>query len=133
VQGLLDGTVCEMNTLDPIPGCQLDGADWGGISSALYCGLSIDLGGLADVPPWFIRYPVGMCGTAFQTYCDDTFRYGATNGADPLSHAALAFFAAKGVDPAYFLQPAACGQYTQTPYSAVYEHSIYVDCSYLVP
>src|SRR5512138_834077 len=51
MQGLLDGTVCEMNTLDPIPGCQLNGADWGGLSSAVYCGLSIALGGMADMPP----------------------------------------------------------------------------------
>lgn len=133
IQGLLDGTVCEMNTLDPIPGCQLNGADWGGISSAIYCGLSIALDGLADMPPWFNRYPVGMCGSGFQTYCDDTFRYGATSGADSLSAEVLAFLAAEGVNPAYYLQPAECGKYTQDPFAAVFEDSVYVDCSYLIP
>ena len=29
------GSVCQMNTLNPIPGCQLNGADWGGIAAAV--------------------------------------------------------------------------------------------------
>lgn len=133
MQGLLDGTVCEMNTLDPIPGCQLNGADWGAISSAVYCGLSIALDGLCDMPPWFSRYPVGMCGDAFQAYCDDTYRYGATTGVDPLLPEVAAFLVAEGIDPTSLLQPIECAPYTQGTFAQTFEDAVYTDCAYLIP
>jgi hypothetical protein len=133
VQGLLDGTVCRMNTHNPLPGCQLDGVDWGNISAAVYCGLSIELGGLFDVEPWFIRVSPGMCGQSFQLYCEETYRYGATFGNDALAPAVLAFLAAEGVDPADLLQPAACVPYTANTFVDVFNDSVYIDCSYTIP
>lgn len=133
MQGLLDGSVCQMNTLNPIPGCQLNGADWGGISSAIYCGLSMALGGLADATPWFTRYPVGMCGAAFENYCDDTFRYGATTGVDPLLPEVEAFLVDEGIDPTSLLQPIECAAYTKDTYEQVFNDSVYTDCAYTIP
>jgi hypothetical protein len=133
VQGLLDGTVCKMNTLDPLPGCQLDGVDWGSISAGVYCGLSIALDGLADIVPWFIRPVPGMCGDHFQVYCEDTYRYAATVGADPLAPEVLAFLVAEGVPAASLLQPAACHEYTVAPFVSTFNHSVYIDCSYTIP
>lgn len=132
-QGLLEGSVCRMNELDPIPGCQLDGVDWGKMSATLYCALSVDLGGLADIPPWFIRLPLGMCGTNFQTYCEDVYRYGATTGDDHLSPAVEAFLVNKSIAPASLLQPATCKPYTESPWNVVFDDSIFVDCSYIIP
>lgn len=133
VQGFLDGTLCEMNTLDPIPGCQLNGADWGSIGAAVYCGLSTALGGLADMPPWFIREPVSMCGDAFQSYCEDTYRYGATNGGDALLPEVEAFYAEQGIEPAIYLQGTECVPYTEAPFDVVFKDSVDIDCSYIVP
>lgn len=131
-QGLLEGAVCRMNELDPIPGCQLDGADWGRMSASIYCMLSIELDGLGDVPPWFTRYPTGMCGDGFQTYCEDVYRYGATEGSDPLDAAVLALLTDRGVDPANLLQPG-CLSYTVPPWDLSFEDSVYVDCAYNIP
>lgn len=143
VQGLLDGTVCKMNQIDPIPGCQMDGGDWGSISAALYCNLSIAFGGLGDVAPWFIRPTPGMCGDKFQNYCEDVYRYSATRGADDLLPEVEAFLIEQGLNPENFWQPEACLQYTDpTPdadptndpaFTQVYEDSIYIDCSYTLP
>jgi hypothetical protein len=142
-QGLLEGAVCRMNELDPIPGCQMDGVDWGKMSSAIYCQLSMALGGLGDDPPWFIRTPPGMCGTGFQTYCEDVFRWGATAGAgtdpatnpllDPLGDGVLAFLSSRGVNPESLKQAPGCAAYTVSPWDGVYEDAIYVDCSYTIP
>ncbi|MGC4070399.1 MAG: hypothetical protein QM784_38190 [Polyangiaceae bacterium] len=133
VQGLLDGTVCKMNTIDPVPGCQLDGVDWGSISAGIYCALSIELGGLTDVAPWFIRVSPGMCGNGFQQYCEDTYRYGATAGDDPFSPAVAAFLDAEGVSQASLLQPEECRAYTTATFASVFNHSVYIDCSYTIP
>lgn len=132
-QGLLDGSVCRMNELDPIPGCQLDGADWGHMSAAIYCQLSIDLLGLADVAPWFIRPPAGMCGGGFQTYCEDVYRYGATNGGDPLDSGVLDLLTSRGVDPATLIQAPECVTYTVTPWTTTFDDAVAVDCSYTIP
>lgn len=132
-QGLLEGSVCRMNEIDPVPGCQLDGADWGQMSASIYCALSADLGGLADVVPWFIRTPPGICGDKFQLYCDDVYRYGATVGGDPLDPEVLAFLMSRGVDPTTWLQPATCPAYTVAPFDVVFEDSVYVDCAYVIP
>lgn len=132
-QGLLEGSICRMNELNPIPGCQLDGVDWGKMSAALYCQLSVDLGGLADIPPWFIRTPPGMCGANFENYCEDTYRYGATRGEDHLDPAVEALLVNRSIDPASLLQPATCLEYTKSPWEAVFNDSIYVDCSYTIP
>lgn len=133
VQGLLDGTVCRMNTLNPLPGCQLDGVDWGHISAAVYCGLSIELGGLADVTPWFIRLSPGMCGQRFELYCEETYRYSATAGGDVLAPSVLDFLEEEGIDPVDLLQPAACVPYTVAPFANVFNHSVFIDCSYTIP
>lgn len=132
-QGLLDGSVCRMNEIDPIPGCQLDGTDWGKMSATLYCMLSIDMGGLGDVVPWFIRPAPGMCGNGFQTYCESVYHYGATDGGVPLPAEVLTFLLGQGVDPASFLQPVECVPYTAEAYAGVFEDSVYVDCSYTIP
>jgi hypothetical protein len=133
VQGLVDGTVCKMNQLDPIPGCQLDGTDWGRISAELYCDLSIEMGGLGDVVPWYIRTPPGSCGQSWQNYCDDVYRYAATRGADDLLPEVRAFLVGQNIDPTQFWQEPKCLQYTLPPYVKVYDDSIYVDCSYIIP
>ncbi len=132
-QGLLEGSICRMNELDPIPGCQLDGVDWGKMSAALYCELSVELGGLGDIPPWFVRTPPGMCGTGFQTYCEDVYRFGATVGGDPLDAAVVALLTERGVSPASLLQSASCMDYTVSPFDTVLSDSIYVDCAYTIP
>lgn len=132
VQGLLDGAVCKMNQLDPIPGCQLDGADWGRISGALYCSLSIDSGGLGDVKPWFVRTPPGVCGDKWQGYCDDVYRYSATEGADDLLCDTRDFLVKKGWNLAELPQPK-CRPYTAPPFVQVFEDSVYIDCSYFIP
>lgn len=133
VQGLLDSTVCRMNELDPIPGCQLDGVDWGSISAQVYCGLSIALDGLADVPPWFTRLPRGLCGDSFETFCGDTYRYAATRGGDALDAAVQEFMIDNGLIPASFLQPVECVPYTEASFAPVFDHSVYIDCSYEIP
>jgi hypothetical protein len=94
--------------------------------------LSIDLGGLGDVPPWFSRFPTGMCGTGFQTYCEDVYRYGATEGSDPLDAEVLALLTARGVDQTSLLQ-SGCLNYTVTPWDLAFEDSVDVDCSYTIP
>lgn len=133
VQGLLEGTVCRMNELDPIPGCQLDGADWGNMSAALYCALSVDLGGLGDVVPWFIRPVPGMCGSGFQTYCEAVYEFGATRGAIPLDPAVSAHLKTRGVDVLSYYQPETCLPYTADPWRTVFDNSVYIDCSYTIP
>jgi hypothetical protein len=132
-QGILDGSVCRMNELDPIPGCHMDGVDWGKMSSAIYCQLSIALEGLGDVVPWFVRPSHGMCGTGFQTYCEDTFRFGATAGGDPLDAAVLELLTGRGINPDSLKQAPGCIDYTVSPWETVYADSIYVDCSYTIP
>lgn len=132
-QGLLDGSVCRMNEIDPVPGCQLDGADWGKMSAAIYCELSQVLGGLADIVPWFIRTPPGICGERFEYYCDNVYRYGATSGATSLNADVSDFLVTRGVDPASFLLPDTCSPYTIAPFETVFDHSIYVDCAYIIP
>lgn len=132
-QGFLDGSMCEMAELNPIPGCLLDGVDWGSISSSVYCGLSEALGGLVDMPPWFLREPEGLCGEGFQLYCEDTYRYGATFGADTLSEEVLALLAANGILPEDLLQTAECVPYTEGDYLTTFDNSVYVECTYDVP
>lgn len=132
-QGLLEGAVCRMIEIDPIPGCQLDGTDWGNMSASLYCTLSIDLGGLGDVEPWFIRPAPGMCSGGFQTYCEGVYRYGATNGATALPTDVEAFLISKGRDPMSYLQPVECVPYTTEPFVATFDDSVYIDCSYTIP
>jgi len=129
IKGLLQGTVCQMNTLDPIPGCQLDGVDWGSISAGVYCGLSVALNGLADVKPWGTP-PAGTCGQNFELYCSDVYRYGATYGSNPLSTDVLNFLTTQGIDPADLLQSLYCAPFTVSPFDVVFEDSVAIDCAY---
>ena len=129
-QGLLDASVCRLNEIDPIPGCQLDGVDWGKMSAALYCELSVALNGLGDVSPWFVRPPPGMCADGFQTYCEDVYRYVATNATDPLSSGVVELLASRDMS----VQPVpACAPYTVDNFTQTFEDSVYIDCSYEIP
>jgi len=129
IQGLLEGTTCRMMEINPGLECALDGADWGEISASVYCLLSEDLDGLGDVAPWFIRPPVGLCGDEFQSWCEDVYRYVATNGDDPLND--------EHVDPPWTPWPPygdpECLAYTQDPFATVFEHSVTIDCTYDLP
>jgi hypothetical protein len=138
-QGLLDGAVCRMNEIDPIPGCQLDGVDWGKMSASIYCNLSDALNGLGDVEPWFIRPSPGMCGGGFQSFCEDVYRFGATHGADPLASQVETLLTARGILSSSLLQSATCPFFTQDhdapvpDFKNVFEDSVLVDCSYVIP
>lgn len=120
------------STLNPFEQCIQDGIDWAEISSNLYCTLSQELGGLGDTPPWFTRKTNSLCAYLFQTACDDVFQYGATEGSHPLSARVLSLLEKQGVDPSGYLQQG-CAPYTQDPFATVFEHSVYIDCSYDVP
>lgn len=124
-QGLLESTTCTMIPHNPGPQCAFDGFDWGNISAAVYCQLSEDLGGLANVEPWYIRPVPGMCEDKFQTWCEDTYRYVATNTSDP--------FEATHVPPYYPDGDPQCVPYTQATFADVFNNSVYVDCSYNIP
>lgn len=130
-QGLIEGSACALIPLDPIPECILDGIDWGVLSAELYCVLSESFGGLDDVVPWFIRPPAGLCADGFQSWCEDVFRYAASDGGDAL-------------DPEHATPPGdvtpwppagdpLCVDYTQAPFVTVFDDSIFVDCSYEIP
>lgn len=145
VQGLLDGTVCEMNTLNPNAQCQLDGVDWGKISSAIYCELSIALGGLGDVTPWFISNPQSSCEANFETFCAGTYRYAATAGKQALSADLIALLKFQNIDPVTLQLSPACLQYTDyvadagagvpvdAGFATTFVNSIAVDCAYSIP
>ena len=129
-QGLLEGATCEMNYINPIPGCALDGFDWGVISASIYCLMAEQQHGLGDVVPWFVR-PVGhLCADAFQSRCDDVYHYFAAG--TPMSFPPPPPRTAPVPDPL-------CAQYAQgTPtdplcsgsYSDVFCHSVFIDCAY---
>jgi len=132
-QGLLEGTTCEMNVLNPIPGCALDGFDWGSISASLYCSMSEAFGPLGDVVPWFVRPPAHLCADAFQTTCEDTYHHIAAG--TPMSYSPPPPRAVPGADPLCApyttgtpTDPAACGSYND-----VFCHSVFIDCAYNIP
>lgn len=131
-QGLLEGTTCNMDKINPGNGCALDGIDWGLISSQIYCDLSVALGGLGAIVPWFLQTPHGLCGDTFESWCGDVFRYVATNAADPLQ------------DPEHLTPPGIvapwppepdplCAPYTQDPFDDIFGDSVTVDCEYELP
>jgi hypothetical protein len=148
VQGMLDGTLCKMNDLNPIPGCMWDGAVWGDFSAYIYCAVSVALDGLADVTPWFVRLPTGMCGTGFQNYCDSVYRYGANHTVyslpttvDPVTNMTMEqLLVSNGYNPISSLwQPAVCEPYTVDDpvtgknFQTIFESSVALDCAYLAP
>jgi len=132
-QGLLDGAVCRMNEIDPVPGCQLDGADWGKMSASIYCIMSDALGGLGDVEPWFFRPSPGLCEDGFQNSCEDVYRFGATLGGDPLTSDVENLLISRGVDLASLLQSPTCPLYTAAPFQETFDDSVFLDCSYEIP
>jgi hypothetical protein len=139
-KGLLDGTVAELRTVcgPAVGACVLDGADWGSIAGSIYCSLSIDLGGLGDVVPWFTRPDQpGICESNFQTTCEDVYQYIGTNGGDALDSTLVAILAVRGVNPVTsYLKYPQCPAFTQASDGTllkVFSDSLYVDCSYDVP
>jgi len=132
-QGLLDGAVCRMNEIDPVPGCQLDGIAWGKMSASIYCTMSDALGGLGDVVPWFIRPSPGVCEDGFQSSCEDVYRYGATRGVDELTDEVEEILVSRDIPLSSLLQPTTCPLYTQDPFVETFDDSVFVDCSYVIP
>lgn len=124
-QGLLDGTSCQMGSVDPTIQCGFDGLDWGNISASIYCSLSKENGGLSDLVPWYVREPANLCGTSFQEWCEDTYDYVAWNDPFSTTHAPPVTYPIE--------TDAACVPYTKAPFADVYKHSVYIDCSYDIP
>jgi len=129
-QGLLEAATCEMNYINPIPGCALDGFDWGVISSSIYCLMAEQQHGLGDVFPWFVRLPALLCADAFQTRCEDVYHNFAAG--TPLSLPPPPARTPPVPDTACF--PYSQGTPTDPlctgPYSDVFCHSVFIDCSY---
>lgn len=128
-QGLLDGSSCELDaikdTCTPDACGGFDGFDWGNLSASVYCALSAELGGLADVLPWYVRPPAGLCGDYFQSWCEDAYDFVAMG--DP-------YTVVSPVPYVIATMASTCLIYTQPPdYDLVYANSKYVDCSYTIP
>jgi hypothetical protein len=72
--GIYDGALARLAQLqaDVINQCVLEGTWIGYLQAQLYCGISIDLQGIADLGA-IIRPPAGLCGSNFEVSCDADF------------------------------------------------------------
>src|SRR5262249_29672413 len=109
-----------------VSSCILDGGQWGDFTSNLYCELSIELNGLGESET-FVRAPVGLCGTLFESVCDNTYQYVATEGRIPLQQPVKSFLSQHGVSP----QPyPGCLPHTTGEYAPIFSSAMNSDCSY---
>lgn len=124
VQGVADGFITRIVEL--LGQCILDGAQWGQFTANTYCALSLELGGLGDTGV-FVRAPVGLCGTLFESNCDGVYSFVATEGKTKLPSAVAKFCSDRGLN----IQPyAGCLAYTTGNYADIFKNSRSTDCKY---
>ncbi len=132
-QGLLDGATCGLNDLRPELACVLDPIDWGYITSAMYCELSMLEGGGGGYGAWYVTLSKGICGSAFPVSCENVYTFGATRAsAETLLPAVSTALAERGVaNPVpSFWQPAACIAYTQGAFANTFRSARTADCAH---
>jgi hypothetical protein len=123
-QGFVEGFFFRLNQL--FGRCVLDGANWGQFAANVYCSLSLELGGLGEVP-LFVRAPSGVCGDLFEYTCEDVYRYVGTEGSDPISRRVQTLLDRKKLVVAPFAE---CRAFTGGDFAPVFEAAVYNDCSY---